>query len=62
MSEGDDKPAGKVIPFTKTIQGAIAEELRRMYAGLVREKLPDDLSTLLQQFEELTKKDPEDKS
>jgi hypothetical protein len=62
MNEGDNKPAGKVIPFTKAIQGAIAEELRRMYAGFVREKLPEDLSTLLQQFEDLPKKDPEEKS
>jgi hypothetical protein len=62
MDEGDNKPAGKVIPFAKSIQGAIAEELRRMYGSLVREKLPDDISALMEQFEERAKKDPEEKS
>jgi Anti-sigma factor NepR len=61
MDEGDNKPAGKVIPFAKSIQGAIAEELRRMYGSLVREKLPDDISALLGQFEERAKKDSEEK-
>jgi hypothetical protein len=56
MDDGENKPTGKVIPFVNAIQGAIADELRRMYAGLVREKLPEDISTLLQQFEELSKK------
>lgn len=61
MNEGDDKPSGKVIPFAKAIQGAIAEELRRMYAGLVREKLPNDISALIEQFEDLSKDESEEK-
>ncbi len=61
MNEGDNKPGGKVIPFAKSIQGAIAEELRRMYGQLVREKLPDDISALMKQFDERSKKGPEDK-
>ena len=61
MDEGDNKPAGKVIPFAKSIQGAIAEELRRMYGELVREKLPDDISVLIEQFKEQAKKDTEEK-
>jgi hypothetical protein len=62
MDEGENKPAGKVIPFAKSIQGAIAEELRRMYGELVREKLPGDISALIEQFKERSKKDPEEKS
>jgi hypothetical protein len=62
MNEGDNKPAGKVIPFANSIQGAIAEELRRMYSELVRETLPDDISALIKQFEELSKKGSEEKS
>lgn len=56
MDDGENKPTGKVLPFVNAIQGAIAEELRRMYAELVREKLPEDISTLLKQFEALSKK------
>jgi len=57
MREGDDnKPPDNVIPFANAIQGAIAEDLRKMYAELVREKLPDDISALMKQFEELSKK------
>jgi hypothetical protein len=62
MNEGDDKPGGKVIPFAKSIQGAIAEELRRMYGELVREKLPDDISALMEQFEGRAKKGSEEES
>lgn len=62
MKDSDDKPAGSVIPFANAIQGAIGEALRKMYAELVREKLPDDISALLKQFEELSKKGPEEKS
>jgi hypothetical protein len=62
MDEGDNKPVGKVIPFAKSIQGAIAEELRRMYGELVREKLPGDISKLMEQFKEHAKKDSEEKS
>jgi hypothetical protein len=62
MKDGDNKPAGNVIPFANAIQGAIGEELRKMYAELVREKLPDDISALLKQFEELSKKGSEGKS
>jgi hypothetical protein len=62
MDEGDNKPNGKVIPFAKSIQGAIAEELRRMYGELVREKLPNDISALIEQFKEQAKKSPEEES
>lgn len=48
MGESDDKQPDNVIFFIHTIQGTIAEELRKMYAGLVREKLPDDISALAQ--------------
>jgi hypothetical protein len=58
MSDSDDKP-GKVIPFARAIQGAIAEDLRKMYAELLREKLPDDISELIKQFGELAKKEAE---
>ncbi|MGH6674199.1 MAG: NepR family anti-sigma factor [Xanthobacteraceae bacterium] len=57
MSEGEEKkPPGNVVPFANAIQGAIAEDLRKMYAELVREKLPGDISDLMRQFEELSKK------
>jgi len=46
MAESDDKQPDNVIPHIHAIQGTIAEELRKMYAGLVREKLPDDISAL----------------
>jgi Anti-sigma factor NepR len=59
MSDGDEKPPGKVIPFARAIQGAIAEDLRKMYAELLREKLPDDISELMKQFGELAKKEAE---
>jgi hypothetical protein len=59
MSEGDDKPPDNVIPFVHAIQGTIAEELRKMYAELVREKLPDDISALMKQFAELSNKGSE---
>lgn len=61
MDDGDDKPIGKVIPFANAIQGAIAEELRRMYGELVREKLPEDISALLQEFEALSKQSADGK-
>lgn len=60
MSEVDDtKPPDNVIPFAKAIQGTIAEDLRKMYAELVREKLPDDISALMKRFEDLSKKGSE---
>jgi hypothetical protein len=48
MGDSDDKQPDNVIPFIHAIQGAIAEELRKMYAGLVREQLPEDISALAQ--------------
>ncbi len=62
MNQGDEKPPGKVIPFVHAIQGTIAEDLRKMYAELVREKLPDDISALMKQLEELSKKSSEPES
>ncbi len=46
MGESGDKKPDNVIPFIHAIQGTVAEELRNMYADLVREKLPDDISAL----------------
>jgi hypothetical protein len=57
MPDNDNDPPDNVIPFGNEIQIAIARLLREMYSGILQEELPKDISALMKQFEDLTKKD-----
>jgi hypothetical protein len=50
MPERDSAPPDNVVAFGSVVGVAIAQQLNEFYSGLVREKLPDDLSALAQQL------------
>jgi hypothetical protein len=48
--EHDDDPPKNVVPFGNVVGLAIAQQLNEFYGELLREELPDDLSTLAQRL------------
>jgi hypothetical protein len=59
MNDRKDNPRAKVVPIGRAVPQAIADELNRYYKALLEQELPDKISALYQQFDELTKEKSE---